>query len=295
MEKEPSFSFKSTDKAFLDKNANTSNKEINIKTNNNINNNIDTSLPDYFNNQGDSPKFNVTTNDIINDILDIPSSEMDFKNSIIHETEKKKKTSSITLNNLDDSKNINLNSKDNIHAPGVSKDADKTVYINIEAITNKINNTNNTENENNNISNNENKSNINKNLLAPINKKGSNKVLSNNAVYKSKNEIELPKKSHLEYLKIIKENKDPLGVKSSGGPKEITLEELSKHDQPHDMWMAINNEVYDLTMYIDYHPGGANKLMEGAGKDATDLFYENHPWVNIHNLVGKLQIGFLKK
>ena len=279
MDKEPSFSFKSniklTDDNLNDKKTN----EIN-NANNNI---IDSDKPDYFNNIGDSPKFNVSSNDIINEILDIPTSEMDFKNSIIHETEKKK-TSSLYINSK--------NSEENNHAPGVNKDADKTTYINLDLIVNdNINNTN--ININNNDSNNS--SNYNKNLLAPPNKKNSNKVLSNNAVYKSKNEIELPKKSHLEYLKIIKENKDPLGVKSSGGPKEIALKELSLHNKPHDMWTVINNEVYDLTMYIDYHPGGANKLMEGAGKDATDLFYDSHPWVNIHNLVGKLQIGYLKK
>lgn len=117
---------------------------------------------------------------------------------------------------------------------------------------------------------------------------------SNNQVYHNKDEIEHAKKSHFEYLKMMKENKDPLGVQSRGGYKIYSLSEVAKHNKPDDLWMVIHGEVFDLTLYLDYHPGGAKKLMLGAGKDATDLFNEHHPWVNFHSLVGKLKIGTLK-
>ena len=32
--------------------------------------------------------------------------------------------------------------------------------------------------------------------------------------------------------------------------------------------------VYNATAYIEYHPGGVDELMKGAGKDATALFDE---------------------
>lgn len=32
--------------------------------------------------------------------------------------------------------------------------------------------------------------------------------------------------------------------------------------------------------YIYYHPGGAEHLMRGAGRDCTDLFDEYHAWVS---------------
>lgn len=286
MNKDPSFSFKGC----YDNNNNNQNIN-NTKNNENANKskketitNISSDMPDYFNNQGNSPKFNVSNNNIPDDLSDIPISEMDFKKTIKQENDK------ITnIYNTNKSCNNQVNNNQ-YHAPGVSKDDDKTSYIQIDNIINNKNSSNNTNNNNlqkNKI--------LDKNKLYASNTNNQTKVLSNNAVYKSKDEIERPKKSHLEYLKIIKENKDPIGIKASGGLKEISLEELSKHNKPNDMWMAINNEVYDLTMYLDYHPGGFNKLMEGAGQDGTELFYDNHPWVNIHNLVGKLQIGYLKK
>lgn len=30
--------------------------------------------------------------------------------------------------------------------------------------------------------------------------------------------------------------------------------------------------VYNVTPYMDYHPGGEEELMKAAGKDGTDLF-----------------------
>lgn len=120
------------------------------------------------------------------------------------------------------------------------------------------------------------------------------KHLSNNQVYAQKEEIEHAKKSHFEYLKLMRDNKDPLGVQASGGLREITRDELALHNKTNDLWIALHNQVFNLTLYLDYHPGGEKQLMKGAGKDATDLFNNYHPWVNYHNLIGKLQIGYLK-
>jgi cytochrome-b5 reductase len=38
--------------------------------------------------------------------------------------------------------------------------------------------------------------------------------------------------------------------------------------------MAITGKVYDVTRYVDYHPGGRDELLRGAGMDATGLFFE---------------------
>jgi cytochrome-b5 reductase len=38
--------------------------------------------------------------------------------------------------------------------------------------------------------------------------------------------------------------------------------------------------VYNITPYLDYHPGGIDEIMKGAGIDATTLFQEIHSWVN---------------
>ena len=51
-----------------------------------------------------------------------------------------------------------------------------------------------------------------------------------------------------------------------------------------------------MTQYMDYHPGGWDEQVRGAGRDATDMFNEIHKWVNYQGmmeacLVGKLVDG----
>ncbi|KAM5353376.1 hypothetical protein ACJ41O_000026 [Fusarium nematophilum] len=55
---------------------------------------------------------------------------------------------------------------------------------------------------------------------------------------------------------------------SSKGPA-FTAKEVAAHNTRDDCWMTIQGEVYDITKYVDDHPGGADILIEVAGKDAT--------------------------
>ncbi|XP_070492077.1 cytochrome b5 reductase 4 [Chironomus tepperi] len=85
------------------------------------------------------------------------------------------------------------------------------------------------------------------------------------------------------------------GEDLTGGRKgSVSLEELKRHDQVDDCWMAIRGKVYNVTRYMEYHPGGSEQLIRGAGKDATNLFDEYHAWVNIEQLLAKCYIGPLK-
>jgi len=60
--------------------------------------------------------------------------------------------------------------------------------------------------------------------------------------------------------------------------KEYTLEEISKHNKQDDCWLIIGNlknggpQVYDVTKYLDDHPGGAEVLLDVAGQDADEFF-----------------------
>ncbi len=57
------------------------------------------------------------------------------------------------------------------------------------------------------------------------------------------------------------------------GQNVFSIDELARHDNQEDCWLVINNKVYDVTGYEDSHPGGKD-LLEGCGKDATDLFFD---------------------
>ncbi|KAJ5786510.1 Cytochrome b5 [Penicillium pulvis] len=53
-----------------------------------------------------------------------------------------------------------------------------------------------------------------------------------------------------------------------------TLEEVQKHNKADDLWIVLHNKIYDITKYIEDHPGGSAILIEVAGTDATEAFEE---------------------
>jgi len=65
----------------------------------------------------------------------------------------------------------------------------------------------------------------------------------------------------------------------------------------YDLWLVINENVYDVSDWAPYHPGGM-LICHGAGFDATKLFKSSHQdWVSQNELpkwcIGKLQSGEL--
>jgi len=55
---------------------------------------------------------------------------------------------------------------------------------------------------------------------------------------------------------------------------KYTWAEIKKHNSSKDLWVVIGSKVYDLTSFIEDHPGGENVLLAEAGKDATEAFEE---------------------
>ena len=48
-----------------------------------------------------------------------------------------------------------------------------------------------------------------------------------------------------------------------------------------------------MTPYLRFHPGGADWLMQGAGRDAGPLFNKYHAWVNADMLMSACLVGML--
>lgn len=57
----------------------------------------------------------------------------------------------------------------------------------------------------------------------------------------------------------------------------ISYKELMKHYKRPSIWIVIEGMVYDVTTYLDHHPGGEEILRKCGAKDATESFIEyNH-------------------
>ena len=55
-------------------------------------------------------------------------------------------------------------------------------------------------------------------------------------------------------------------------PVVYTWKEVATHNNRESCWIVIRENVYDVTKFLKYHPGGFDKLMQVAGTDATELF-----------------------
>ncbi|CAO1406777.1 unnamed protein product [Diamesa serratosioi] len=101
-----------------------------------------------------------------------------------------------------------------------------------------------------------------------------------------------PGHSLIHWIRLGNSGVDLVGNK--GQIRPVSYEELSKHNKCDDLWMAIRGNVYNLSYYLDFHPGGHAELMKGAGKDATKIFDEVHAWVNYEKLLSKCYVGPLR-
>lgn len=119
------------------------------------------------------------------------------------------------------------------------------------------------------------------------------KSLSSNATGSGRNKVELqPGHSLMDWIRLTNSGKKDFTC-GGAGQRRVTGAELAKHDRPDDAWTAIQGNVFNITEYIDFHPGGASELRRAAGKDCTQLFKQVHAWVNYASLLGKCKIGHL--
>uniref|UniRef100_A0A674D5C8 Cytochrome b5 type B n=1 Tax=Salmo trutta TaxID=8032 RepID=A0A674D5C8_SALTR len=51
-----------------------------------------------------------------------------------------------------------------------------------------------------------------------------------------------------------------------------TLEEVKTHNTITDAWLIIHDKVYNVTSFLQEHPGGVEIVMMEAGADATESF-----------------------
>ncbi|XP_071597523.1 cytochrome b5 reductase 4 isoform X1 [Heliangelus exortis] len=98
-----------------------------------------------------------------------------------------------------------------------------------------------------------------------------------------------PGRSLMDWIRLTKSGKDLTGLK--GRLMEVTEDELAKHNKKEDCWICIRGFVYNVTPYMEYHPGGEDELMKAAGTDGTDLFDQVHRWVNYESMLKECLVG----
>ena len=69
-----------------------------------------------------------------------------------------------------------------------------------------------------------------------------------------------------------------------------TIDQVAEHNKPGDVWIIIEDKVYDISKFSKLYPGGTNIILEYAGKDATEVFQAFHPMKTLKKFP-KLKIG----
>jgi cytochrome b involved in lipid metabolism len=75
--------------------------------------------------------------------------------------------------------------------------------------------------------------------------------------------------------------------------KSYTVEEVAQHNNAKDIWVIIEGKVFDLTQFINEHPGGKKVLLKKAGKDASKEFKTFHNDAIMQRVGLPMQIGVI--
>ncbi|KAI8087737.1 acyl-CoA dehydrogenase/oxidase [Gilbertella persicaria] len=75
--------------------------------------------------------------------------------------------------------------------------------------------------------------------------------------------------------------------------KSFTVEQVAQHSTANDCWVIIENKVFDITKFLNEHPGGKKILLKKAGKDASKEFKTFHNASIMQNIGLPMQIGVI--
>jgi cytochrome b involved in lipid metabolism len=78
-------------------------------------------------------------------------------------------------------------------------------------------------------------------------------------------------------------------VSRSVGEKLFTPKQVEQHNKNDDVWLIVRDAVYDVTKFVDRHPGGDLILLQ-KGRDVTSMFESLHPTA-AHKALEKFKIG----
>jgi L-lactate dehydrogenase (cytochrome) len=72
--------------------------------------------------------------------------------------------------------------------------------------------------------------------------------------------------------------------------RTVDAKELSYHSTQNDCWLQIEGYVYDISKFMNRHPGGNSPALY-AGKDATKVFNTIHPKGVLEKIGKKFIVG----
>ncbi|KAK8470554.1 hypothetical protein PHAVU_004G176300 [Phaseolus vulgaris] len=76
--------------------------------------------------------------------------------------------------------------------------------------------------------------------------------------------------------------------------KSYSKMEVSLHNKRTDCWIIIKKKVYDVTSYVEEHPGG-DAILAHAGDDSTEGFFGPQHATRVFDMIEDFYIGDLEQ
>ncbi|XP_039166027.1 cytochrome B5-like protein [Eucalyptus grandis] len=98
----------------------------------------------------------------------------------------------------------------------------------------------------------------------------------------------LPRNRKSGHLEKVQSNSSAQGCKS------YTKVDVALHNKRTDCWIIIKDKVYDVTSYVEEHPGG-DAILTHAGDDSTEGFFGPQHATRVFDMIEDFYIGDLKQ
>jgi cytochrome b involved in lipid metabolism len=92
------------------------------------------------------------------------------------------------------------------------------------------------------------------------------------------------------YTSDIISTSDTLGTPEPTTP--YALSDIAKHNSEDDCWVIVLGSVYDMTHFLDMHPGGKEAVIPSCGTDGSVQFNSTNEHTPVRrNLLKSYKIG----
>ena len=54
--------------------------------------------------------------------------------------------------------------------------------------------------------------------------------------------------------------------------ESFTMQDIMYHNNSSSAWTVVNGRVYDITNFLNQHPGGYSTIARAIGRDGTSVF-----------------------
>jgi len=77
--------------------------------------------------------------------------------------------------------------------------------------------------------------------------------------------------------------------------EEFSFSQVAEHATKKDLYVVIDGKVYNVSSFVDEHPGGEEVLLDVAGQEATEAFEDVGHSDEARGILDGMLIGTLKR